>query len=137
MIKTAFSKVERLLLIYPAGIIEEQYNYNSLIPFYDKLISIIPEEIELLLLCKSEQSVPKLKQLHKNLNCLVIQDLQTIWLRDIAGFNCGDSIVKPICRPEYYKGALTKTNSWKEINKNTPNLGWWKLSYEWKNWNNY
>ena len=30
-------------------------------------------------------------------------ELSTIWLRDTAGFNMGDHIVKPIYRPKYYR----------------------------------
>ena len=111
MINPDFSKVNRLVLIYPQGITEGQYNYKSLIHFYDKLISMIPEDIELLLLCKSELPVPRLEQLHKNLTYTVIEDLQTIWIRDVAGFNCGDTIVKPIFKPKYYKGAFKKTDT--------------------------
>jgi agmatine/peptidylarginine deiminase len=111
MIKTDFSKVERLLLIYPAGIIEDQYDYNALIPLYDELISLVPEDIEVILLCKSPQPISKFNKLRQNLKCVVIDKLQTIWLRDIAGFNCGDSIVKPIFRPKYYKGSFRKANT--------------------------
>ena len=110
MIKTDFSKFERLLLIYPAGILENQYDYNALIPLYDELISIVPEDIEVILLSKSPQPNSKFKKLHKNIRHFIIDKLQTIWLRDIAGFNCGDSIVKPIFRPKYYKGAFKKAN---------------------------
>ena len=67
MIKTDFSKVERLLLIYPAGIVEDQYDYNALIPLYDEQISLVPEDIEVILLSKSPQPISKFKKLHKNI----------------------------------------------------------------------
>ncbi|MGC8604001.1 MAG: hypothetical protein ACP5VS_09960, partial [Desulfomonilaceae bacterium] len=110
MIKTDFSKVERLLLIYPVGIIEEQYDYNSLIPLYDELISLVPENIEVILFSKSPLPISRFKKLRENLKFVIIDKLQTIWLRDIAGFNCGDRIIKPIFRPKYYKGAFKKAN---------------------------
>ena len=147
MINPDFSKVYRLVLIYPQGITEGQYNYKSLIHFYDKLISMIPEDIELLLLCKSELPVPGFEQLHKNLTYTVIEDLQTIWIRDVAGFNCGDTIVKPIFKPKYYKGAFKKTATmrtdkwraylifWDKVKCH--NLGLWEPGYKWKNRNSY
>jgi agmatine/peptidylarginine deiminase len=105
MIKTDFSKVERLVLVYPLNILEAGYDYRVLVPFYDQLIVLVPEEIRITVFVKSEEIGQRIKDLRENLDYVVLKGHSTIWLRDTAGFNCGDVIVKPIFKPEYYKGA--------------------------------
>ncbi len=105
MIKTDFSRVERLVLVYPLNIREAGYDYRVLVPFYDQLIVLVPEEIRITVFVKSEEIGQRIKDLRENLDYVVLKGHSTIWLRDTAGFNCGDVIVKPIFKPEYYKGA--------------------------------
>jgi|CryBogDrversion2_1035201.scaffolds.fasta_scaffold41872_1 hypothetical protein len=99
MIKTDFSKVKRLVLVYPKSIREDGYDYSVLDKFYDELILLVPEGIHLIVFVKSEEIGRRIKELRKNLDYVVHKERITIWLRDIAGFNWGDFIVKPTFRP--------------------------------------
>ena len=101
MIKTDFSEITELYLIYPESIKEDDCNYNELTDFYNELIELIPEEIELSIFVKTEQIGEKIKDLRINLKYIVNNDLNSIWLRDFAGFNFNDKIVKPIFKPKY------------------------------------
>jgi agmatine/peptidylarginine deiminase len=108
MIRPDFAKVERLLLIYPARISEDSSDYNTLTDFYDELIALVPSDIHVIVLVKSRVIEDRIKGLRKRLEYIVHKELSTIWLRDVAGFNCGDRIVKPIFRPRYYRGAFRR-----------------------------
>jgi agmatine/peptidylarginine deiminase len=57
-------------------------------------------------LVKSKLIGDRIRSLRKGLECIVHKELATIWLRDAAGFNCGDRIVKPVFRPHYYRAAF-------------------------------
>jgi agmatine/peptidylarginine deiminase len=111
MIRPDFAKVERLLLIYPAQISENDSDYNTLTDFYDELISLIPPDINLIVLVKSRRIGDRIRGLRKGLDCIVHKELATIWLRDGAGFNCDDRIVKPVFRPQYYSGAFKRAEN--------------------------
>lgn len=101
MIKTDFSKITELYLIYPEDIKEDDCNYNELTDFYNELIELVPEEIELIIFVKTNLIGEKIKDLRINLKYVVNNDLNSIWLRDFAGFNFNDNIVKPIFKPKY------------------------------------
>lgn len=105
MIKTDFSKITELYLIYPENLKEGDCDYNELTDFYDDLISIIPVEIKLIILVKTKKIGDKIKNHRANLEYVVNSELKSIWLRDFAGFNMGDKIIKPRFRPKYYWGA--------------------------------
>jgi agmatine/peptidylarginine deiminase len=106
MLANDYSLVKRLLLIYPEGVVEDDADYGILAPFYDELIGLVPENIQLIALVQTDTISRKLMALRKNLECFVHGKLMTIWLRDVAGFSCGDRIVKPRFRPAYYQGAF-------------------------------
>ena len=110
MIRTDFSKVERLLLVYPENMREGQYDYHVLAPFYDELIALVPEDIHVIVFVTSRRTGDRLKEVMDNLEYVVHESLSTIWLRDVAGFNCGDRIVKPTFRPQYYRGAFRRAH---------------------------
>ncbi len=101
MIKTDFSEIKELYLIYPESIKEDDCNYNELTDFYNELISLVPEEIELIIFVKTNLIGEKIKDLRVNLKYIVNNELNSIWLRDFAGFNFNDKIVKPIFKPKY------------------------------------
>ncbi len=101
MIQTDFSEITELYLIYPEGIKEDDCNYNELTDFYNKLIKLIPKEIELIIFVKTTLIGEKIKDLRANLKYVVNNELNSIWLRDFAGFNFEDEIVKPIFKPKY------------------------------------
>jgi agmatine/peptidylarginine deiminase len=108
VIKTDFSHVERLILIYPADVGEGDYDYNILVPFYDQLIDVVPPDIHVIVFVKSRRIGQKIKARRKNLDYIIHKDLLTIWLRDVGGFNCTDRIIKPVFRPLYYHDAMER-----------------------------
>jgi len=100
-IKTDFSKIKELYLIYPERIKEDDCDYDELSDFYDELIKRIPKNIELNIFVKTKKIGEKITKLRTNLNYIVNSELKSIWLRDFAGFNFDDKIVKPIFKPKY------------------------------------
>ena len=71
MIQTDFSEITELYLIYPEGIKEDDCNYNELTDFYNKLIKLIPKEIELIIFVKTTLIGEKIKDLRANLKIKV------------------------------------------------------------------
>jgi agmatine/peptidylarginine deiminase len=108
MIKPDFTKVTDLFLTYP---FELDKHHHSFTDFYDELISLIPDSIHQFLIVNNNKALERLVKLfpNKNLDVVVIKQFYEIWLRDIMGFNCGDKIVKPIFKPDYYKDVYTKS----------------------------
>src|SRR5687767_5699340 len=106
MIQSDFSKVKDLFLAYPFGFDKV---YHSLIPFFDELIGLVPEDIHLYLIVNNRKAAKRLEDLfpNKNIDIIYIQGFYEPWLRDIMGFNCGDYIVKPRFMPDYYKDVYT------------------------------
>jgi agmatine/peptidylarginine deiminase len=96
-----FAPVRQLVLAYPEGVSGEGSDYNGLTGFYDELLGKVPPELEVVLLVKSRAVAQRLRprQLHPRLRYVVQTDLQTIWLRDAVGFNCGPRLVKPRYSP--------------------------------------
>lgn len=98
--QTDYSKVNNLLLAYP----ERFYNeYESLTSFYDSLIEVIPNSIQLWIVCNNQSSIEKLKRKfhYKKLNPLGIKGWDEIWLRDCIGLKRGKEIIKPYYHPNY------------------------------------
>lgn len=106
MIKTDYSKVSDLFLAYPFGFNKE---YHSLLPFFDTLISLVPDDIRLFLIVNSKKAAERLEQLfpNKQMKIVLIKGFYEPWLRDIMGFNGGDYIIKPQFKPDYYKDVYT------------------------------
>jgi len=101
---TDYSKVNNLLLAYP----ERFYNeYESLTSFYDGLIELIPNSIQLWIICNNQSSIGKLKQkfCYKKLNLIGIRGWDEIWLRDCIGLKKGSEIIKPYYHPSYCEMA--------------------------------
>jgi agmatine/peptidylarginine deiminase len=115
MIFTDYSKVQNLILAYP----ERFYNkYERLVQFYDELIHIIPNQIQLWLLTNNNATKLKLegKYRYKKLNVIGIKGWDDIWLRDCIGINTNEQVVKPFYYPQYC--ALPKYRDYFEnINK--------------------
>jgi len=113
MVKSDFSRKEKLFLAYPEGFSKE---YEKLTPFYEELISLIPDNIHQYIIVKNQKAGDKIKKLFpdKNLETVLIYDFEEIWLRDIMGFFIGKKkIVKPIFKPDYF----TKTYNKKYLQK--------------------
>jgi agmatine/peptidylarginine deiminase len=100
MVFTEYSKVNNLILAYP----ERYYNeYEKLTSFYDSLIDIIPNDIQLWLITNNNATKNKLenKYRYKKINVIGIKGWDEIWLRDCIGINTDNGIVKPYYHPQY------------------------------------
>lgn len=115
MIFTEYSKVNNLVLAYP----ERYYNeYEKLTSFYDSLIQLIPNEIQLWIITNNNATRNKLenKYRYKKINAIGIKGWDEIWLRDCVGINTEDCVIKPYYHPKYC--SLDKYNQYFEnINK--------------------
>ena len=102
MVQTDYDSVTKILLAYP----ERFYNgYDELVPFYDELIALIPNNFEIGIITNNNQSIRKLedKFSHKKIEFLGLKGWDDIWLRDCIGFNTKEHIVKPRYSPSYCK----------------------------------
>lgn len=100
MVYTDYSSVQNLILAYP----ERFYNeYDSLTVFYDSLIDLIPNDIQLWLVTNNNATCQKLqnKYQYKKINTIGIKHWDEIWLRDCIGINMKDQVVKPFYHPQY------------------------------------
>jgi|GEM_PF-6199666 len=71
-VQTDYQPVSKLILAYP----ERFYNgYDELVPFYDELISLVPEDILIWAVTNNDQSSDKLQDQfsHKQINTLGIR----------------------------------------------------------------
>lgn len=101
MIKADFSKSNNLFLAYPKGFSNE---YETLVTFYDELIELIPRDIKLFVITntKKVQRKLKVKFSHKpNVDTIVVNYFDEIWLRDCMGVFAGDKIYKFNYSPNY------------------------------------
>lgn len=100
MIQTDYQPVNKVILAYP----ERFYNaYDELVPFYDELISLIPNDFLIWIITNNNQSIEKLKNkfAHKTIEFLGIKGWDEIWLRDVIGINKNGRIIKPKYAPNY------------------------------------
>jgi len=101
MVKADFSKSNNLFLAYPKGFLNE---YESLVTFYDKLIELIPANIPLTVIANTKKVQRELnkKFSHKpNVDTIVINYFDEIWLRDCMGVFAGDRVYKFNYSPNY------------------------------------
>ena len=102
MVHTDYSKVSTILLSYP----ERFYNgYDELVPFYDELIALIPNDFTIWIITNNNQTIRKLEEKfkHKKIQFLGLKGWDEIWLRDCVGFNVNGKIIKPKYNPSYCK----------------------------------
>ena len=101
MIVRDFDNVENLVLVYPEGL-KDPY-YSSLTPFYDKLISLIPDELMIHLIvhvnCKNDSLSNRFQR--DNLRTIKSDLFRDIWIRDYFGFHDNKTIYKPIFKPSF------------------------------------
>ncbi len=100
MAKADYQEMTKILLAYP----ERFYNgYDELVPFYDELISLIPNDFETWVITNNNQSIQKLEEFfsHKRIKILGLKGWDEIWLRDCIGINNFNSIIKPEYFPNY------------------------------------
>lgn len=113
-VQTDYQPISKLLLAYP----ERFYNgYDELVPFYDELIELIPEDILIWAITNNDQTSDKLQEkfAHKQLNTFGIRGWDELFLRDCIGINIGNAVIKPEYYPSYCGSQLT--NYYKQINK--------------------
>jgi agmatine/peptidylarginine deiminase len=100
MVLSDFTSGDNLLIAYP----ERFYNqYEALRHFYDDLINVIPNHINLWVVVNNNSTYQKMKEKYrfKKINILPIKDWDDIWLRDCIGFNATDEVIKPYYYPNY------------------------------------
>jgi len=101
MIKADFSKSNNLFLAYPKGFFNE---YEALVNFYDQLIELIPFNIPLTVITNTKKIQRELnrKFSHKsNVDTIVINFFDEIWLRDCMGVIAENKIYKFNYSPNY------------------------------------
>lgn len=101
MIKTEFSNINDLFLPYPKGFKDTSQNLNN---FFKDLIGLIPKSIRQFIIVNNEMAGNEIKSCYpnKNIEIILIEGFNEIWLRDIIGFNTGSNrIFKPIYNPDY------------------------------------
>jgi agmatine/peptidylarginine deiminase len=100
MVLPDYAPVSKLLLAYP----ERFYNvYDELVPFYDELISLIPNDLLIWIITNNNQTIERLetKLSHKKVEFVGIKGWDEIWLRDVIGINGKGRIIKPKYSPSY------------------------------------
>jgi len=121
MIKADFSKSNNLFLAYPKGFFNE---YEALVDFYDQLIELIPSDIQLTVITNTQKIQKEInrKFSHKvNVDTVVINYFDEIWLRDCMGVFTGDRAYKFNYSPNYC--SLSKeTKYYQYINKLTKRI---------------
>lgn len=83
--------------------------YQELTQFFIELFQLIPEDIELTVICNSDDAFEKLISLSKRIinQIIVIPKFNEIWLRDFMGL----LINKKVYLPEYFTSASKKLYS--------------------------
>jgi agmatine/peptidylarginine deiminase len=100
MISLNYAAVSKVLIAYP----ERYYNvYDELVPFYDELISILPNNVQVWVITNNNQTIEKLelKFAHKKIGFVGIKGWDEIWLQDCLGIIGEEGIIKPIYAPNY------------------------------------
>jgi agmatine/peptidylarginine deiminase len=104
MVQTDYKPVTTILLSYP----ERFYNgYDELVPFYDELIALIPNNFTIWIITNNNQTIKKLEEKfkHKKIHFLGLKGWDEIWLRDCIGLNTSEHIIKPKYNPAYCIGS--------------------------------
>jgi agmatine/peptidylarginine deiminase len=109
MITTDFSLVSNLFLAYPDGF---QNEYEELVSFYDKVITKIPPEINLFIIVNNLKAKERLKHKFpkKQIEIVIEDSWDEIWLRDVLGIIKDDYIIKPQYEPNYCNYVLANRN---------------------------
>lgn len=114
LVKPDFSEIKHLFLAYPEGFENE---YEELTPFFDLLITKIPQEITLVLIVNNSLTKEKLchKIKRKNLSIIIDRNWNEIWLRDIFGFVNNNYVIKPIYEPNFCN-YLSSSRNFRQLN---------------------
>lgn len=102
-----YSPASKIILSYP----ERFYNeHDSLVPFYDELISLIPNDFQIWIISNNNQTIQKLKDKfsYKRIDFLGIKGWDEIWLRDCIGQIKEKSIIKTQYYPRYCNSSAAE-----------------------------
>lgn len=104
---TDFGPIRGIALSYPSDF--EDPFYRSLTPFYNHLLSVLPDNLRVALIVSHRRSVDTIREAFPNreFQVIVVDNFNEIWLRDILGFPAGNSVIKTEFRPTYFKAIYT------------------------------
>jgi agmatine/peptidylarginine deiminase len=125
-LRTAYAPVRQVYLVYPEQVSEGQTNYSFLTPFYERLLQAIPAELEVVLFVKTREIASRLRKqaLRRYIRYVVHSELESIWLRDYAGFHTGTHLVKPISYPKRLGDSMKLLHSLLEVDMTGLDLVW-------------
>ncbi|UOR07404.1 restriction endonuclease subunit S [Hymenobacter aerilatus] len=125
-LRTPYDPVRELYLVFPEQVVGEGCDYTSLCRFYLNLLQVIPAEIEVVLLIKTSQIANQLRANppRERIRYVVHSELESIWLRDYAGFNMGTHLVKPVFSPRRIGDNMKLLHSLLGIDLVPLNLVW-------------
>jgi hypothetical protein len=84
MPQTSYHQVSKVIIAYP----ERFYNvYDELVPFYDELIALLPNDLQIWIITNNNQTIEKLeaKFSYKKIGFVGIKGWDEIWLQDCIG----------------------------------------------------
>lgn len=104
---TDFGRVRGIVLSYPRRFADPFY--RGLTPFFDKLIRLLPSDIEVHLVVSSPECSTEIREKFddRQINSIVVPGFNEVWLRDLLGFSAERKVIKPAFRPTYFKGIYT------------------------------
>lgn len=107
MVRTDYTKVEALFLVYPENFERE---YHELAPFFEELISLCPNDITFFIICNNQNSANHIKKRfkEKDIRPILVPDFYEVWLRDVLGFAFNNKIIKPQFNPSYCNQQYSK-----------------------------
>ena len=125
-LRTDFDPVREVYLVFPADVVGEGCNYSHLAEFYIRLLELIPADLEVVLFVKSAQLARQLRtlQVRERIRFVVHSELESIWLRDYAGFNRGVRLVKPTFSPKRIGDNMKLLHSLLEMDLSPVDLVW-------------
>jgi hypothetical protein len=100
MPQTSYHQVSKVIIAY----LERFYNvYDELIPFYDDLISLLLNNLQIWIITNNNQTIEKLKAKfpYKKIGFVGIKGWDEIWLQDCIGILNQRCVIKPKYSPNY------------------------------------
>jgi agmatine deiminase len=125
-LRTDFDPVREVYLVFPADVVGEGCNYSHLADFYIRLLKVIPADLDVVLFVKSREHAKRLRsqKVRERIRYVVHSELESIWLRDYAGFNRGVRLVKPIFSPKRLGDNMKLLHSLLEVDLAPLDLVW-------------
>jgi agmatine/peptidylarginine deiminase len=107
MLKTDYNNTKGIVLPFPYNFTDKEYHQLS--NFFIELYRLIPKEIELNVICNSDEAITELKSKTNDLsiNIILIEGFEEIWLRDILGLKSDKEVFLPQYKPDYFTKTYT------------------------------